>query len=124
MNKIREYIVNCPALQFLMDCIRKRSWKQHIKDPRISIYKFFIYEISKIDNIIYKGEIIIFPQELSFPVKESFHQIGPQEETNLGSLIRQYFYYKDMQKHIDAITKSCQECQPLKEDYRKELFGI
>ena len=118
MNTIREYTVNCPDLQFLIDCIRKRSWKQHIKDPRISIYKSFIHDISEIDNIIYKGEIIIVPQELSFAVTESFHQIGHQGETNLGSLIRQYFYYKDMQKHIDAITKSCQECQPLKQDYR------
>ena len=30
MNTIREYTVNCPNLQFLMDCIRERNWKQHI----------------------------------------------------------------------------------------------
>ena len=53
MNTIREYTVNCPDLQFLMECIRKRNWKQHIRDHRIKLFKSFIHEISEIDNIVF-----------------------------------------------------------------------
>ena len=64
------------------------------------------------------------PKLLTYAATESFHQIGHQGETNLASLIRQYFFYSDMHKQIDAITKSCPECQPIKLDYRKEPYGI
>ena len=62
------------------------------------------------------------PKLLTFAITESFHQIGHQGETNLGSLIHQYFFYSDMRKQIDAITKSCQEFQTSKQDYRKEPY--
>ena len=123
INTIRDATINCPDLQFLLKCIRQRNWKRYKRDRQKAPFKTFMPTISCIDDILYKGDVIIVPETLTHTVTDQFHDMGHQGETNMASLIKQYFYYPSMYKQIDAITKACPDCQPLKCDKRQEPYG-
>ena len=123
INTIRDATINCPDLQFLLKCIRQRNWKRYKRDRQKAPFKTFMPTISCIDDILYKGDLIIVPETLTHTVTDQFHDMGHQGETNMASLIKQYSYYPSMYKKINAITKACPDCQPLKRDKRREPYG-
>ena len=94
MNTIRQETIESEDLQFLIKHVKNGTWKRYRKDARIVPYKSFMYEISKVDQIIYKGkDVIIVPESLNNQITNTMHDLGHNADTTLIALIKQYFYY-------------------------------
>ena len=125
MNTIRQKTIEREDLQFLIKHVKKGKWKRYRKDPRIAQYKTFMYEISEVDEIIYKGkDIIIIPETLTNQITDTMHKLRHNGDTNLIALIKQYFYYPSLHAQSYAIAKSCPLCQWTKLSKRKEPYGF
>ena len=84
-----------------------------------------MYEISEVDQIIYKGrDVIIIPESLTNQITNTMHDLGHNADTNLIALIKQYFYYASMYAQVHAITQSCPLCQRTNISKRKEPYGF
>ena len=125
MNTIRDSTIKSVDLQFLLNCLKDGSWKRFKKDHRIRPYLSMIHELSEIDSIIYRGsDIIVIPEDLTHKVTSILHELGHQGENNTMSLIKQYFYYPDLVKQVNAVVQSCTICQQTKLSKRKEPYGL
>jgi len=108
-----------------LNCLKDGSWKRFKKDHRIRPYLSMIHELSEIDSIIYRGsDIIVIPEDLTHKVTSILHELGHQGENNTMSLIKQYFYYPDLVKQVNAVVQACALCQQTKLSRRKEPYGL
>ena len=125
LNLIREETAKDEELQFLIQRMKKGDFRLHKKHEFIQPYLSMAHEISEIDGLVMRGErIIILPQNLRNVVLQKIHSLAHSGEDRLMALMKEYFWFPQMWHSTRLIIQSCDTCQRLKRDPRREPYQI
>jgi transposase InsO family protein len=98
-----------------------QGWPTSIKEVPQILRPYWSYrdEISMEDGILMKGHRIIIPKAIQSETLVKLHASHQgTEKTKLRA--RSAVYWRDLNKDIDEITKSCEICQELQKSQQKE----
>ena len=120
LQKIQEETLQHPELAALKEVVFN-GWPNNIKElpPALRPYWNYREEISIENSLIMKRHRIIIPQVLQGDILAKLHASHQgTEKTNLRA--RTSVFWKNLNKDIEEMTKSCKVCQELQPNQQRE----
>ena len=122
LNLIQNETAKDATLSALKDMIVK-SWPSKIRDLPKHLWPYWPFrdELSVEDGLILKGERVVIPTTVQDYILDKLHE-GHQgvEKTKLRA--KDTVYWVDIDKDIEARTKSCATCQEYRRSHQKETL--
>ena len=120
MEKIREETSKDPTMMILLNMIH-RGWPQSRRQTPVEIHEFWNYrdEMSEIDGVVMKGDLIVIPATLRSEMLARVH------DSHLGiekcrRRARDIIFWPQMNRQIDEMISKCDICQEYQSSNPKE----
>ena len=120
LDSIRKETRNDGQLQKLYKRILKEHWEKHRKDPDIHQFYSIKEELYVADGLIFRLNQIVIPLTLRRVVIKAAHSLGHLGMTKTKQMLRQKYWFPEMNKMIEQTERQCYECQVTTKDHRKE----
>ena len=120
LDSIRKETRNDGQLQKLYKRILKEDWEKHRKDPDIHQFYSIKEELYVADGLIFRLNQIVIPLTLRRVVIKATHSLGHLGMTKTKQMLRQKYWFPEMNKMIEQTEGQCYECQVTTKDHRKE----
>ena len=120
LDSIRKETRNDGQLQKLYKRILKEVWEKHRKDPDIHQFYSIKEELYVADGLIFRLNQIVIPLTLRRVVIKAAHSLGHLGMTKTKQMLRQKYWFPEMNRMIEQTVGQCYECQVTTKDHRKE----
>ena len=125
------------TLTKIKQAIETNSWDKIWKDKEVRPYRTIYNQLSVVDGIVLHGkkpvipsslrpqilqlsQQIVVPKGLQQAVAETHHAAGHQGVTKSFNLLKRRYYWPGFKHDIEEAVKTCEPCQIIKQDHRKE----
>ena len=98
-------------LQTVTERIQKNDWDDYKNHPHILPYWNMRYELYMCEDMILRYNKIIVPKALRKQVVSVAHRQGHQGTNRTRQMIRQKYWFPDLNKLVDDEIKACLPCQ-------------
>ena len=120
LDHIREETRRDRELQKLQERIVKEDWEKYRKDHDINQYYSIKEELYVVDGLIFRLNQIIIPEKLRKSVIKAAHSLGHLGMTKTKQMLRQKYWFPEMNKRVEEMIGQCYECQVTTKDHRNE----
>ena len=120
LDSIRKETRNDGQLQKLYKRILNEDWEKHRKDPDIHQFYSIKEELYVADGLIFRLNQIVIPLTLRRVVIKAAHSLRHLGMTKTKQMLRQKYWFPEMNKMIEQTVGQCYECQVTTKDHRKE----
>ena len=120
LDHIREETRRDRELQKLQERIVKEDWEKYRKDHDINQYYRIKEELYVVDGLIFRLNQIIIPEKLRKSVIKAAHSLGHLGMTKTKQMLRQKYWFPEMNKRVEEMIGQCYECQVTTKDHRNE----
>ena len=120
LDHIREETQNDKQLKKLCDRIMKEDWEKHRKDADISQFYSIKDELYVADGLVFRLNQIIIPGKLRRTVIKAAHSLGHLGMTKTKQMLRQKYWFPEMNKMVEQLVGQCYECQVTTREHRQE----
>ena len=120
LDHIREETRRDRELQKLKERIVKEDWEKYRKDHDINQYYSIKEELYVVDGLIFRLNQIIIPEKLRKSVIKAAHSLGHLGMTKTKQMLRQKYWFPEMNKRVEEMIGQCYECQVTTKDHRNE----
>ena len=120
LDHIREETAKDKQLQKLYQRIQKEDWEKYRKDKYINPYYSIKEELYVADGLIFRLNQIIIPMKLQHTVIKAAHSLGHLGMTKTKQMLRQKYWFPQMNKMVEHIVGQCHECQVTTKEHRHE----
>ena len=107
-------------LQKLQRRIIKEDWENHRKDTEIYQFYSIRKELYVVNRLIFRLNQIIVPAKLQRSVIKAAHNLGHLGMTKTKQMLRQKYWFPEMNTMVEQIIGQCHECQVTTKEHRKE----
>ena len=102
----------------------KEDWEKHRKDTDICQFYSIKGEVYVANGLVFRLNQIIIPLKLRKKVIKAAHSLGHLGMNKTKQMIRQKYWFPEMNKMVDHIVGQCYECQVTTKEYRQEPLKI
>ena len=98
----------------------KEDWEKHRKDADISQFYSIKDELYVADGLVFRLNQIIIPGKLRRTVIKAAHSLGHLGMTKTKQILRQKYWFPEMNKMVEQLVGQCYECQVTTREHRQE----
>lgn len=120
LDKIQAETEKDEILKQIQARIKKGDWEKFKKNPDISPYYSIRDELYTAEGLIFRGEQIVLPTSLKRKTIKIAHQMGHMGVTKTKRMLREKYWFPEMNKMTDQILNQCFPCQVSTKDHRTE----
>ena len=120
LDHIKEETQKDRQLQKLYSRILKEDWEKHRKDTDISPFYSIKGELYVADGLVFRLNQIIIPLKLRKKVIKAAHSLGHLGMNKTKQMLRQKYWFPEMNKMVEHIVGQCYECQVTTKEHRQE----
>ena len=111
LDRIREETRNDKQLRKIYKRILREDWEKHRKDTDISQFYNIKQELYVVDGLIFRLNQIVIPKKLRCTVIKAAHSLGHLGMTKTKQMLRQKYWFPEMNKQVELVVGQCYECQ-------------
>ena len=120
LDHIREETAKDKQLQKLYQRIQNEDWEKYRKDKYINPYYSIKEELYVADGLIFRLNQIIIPMKMQHTVIKAAHSLGHLGMTKTKQMLRQKYWFPQMNKMVEHIVGKCYKCQVTTKEHRHE----
>lgn len=120
LTSIQKETEKDPEMRKLKETIFKGNWQQNKRDPFIASYFSIREQIYVAEGLIFRLDKIIVPQKLRRKTIKAAHSMGHLGMTKMKQMLRNRYWFPEMNIMIEEEIRKCFECQVTTESHQKE----
>ena len=120
LDRIRKETAKDNQLQKLYKRIVKEDWQKHRKDSDIVPFFSIRHELYVMNGLIFRFNQIVIPSCLQQTVIKAAHSLGHLGMTKTKQMLREKYWFPDMNKMTENVVEKCYECQLTTKQHRQE----
>ena len=120
LDHIREETQNDRQLKKLRGIITREDWEKHRKDSDIIQFYSIKDELFVADGLVFRLNQIVLPEKLRRTVIKAAHSMGHLGMTKTKQMLRQKYWFPEMNKMVEQLVRNCYECQVTTREHRQE----
>ena len=120
LDQIREEKQKDRQLQKVYKRILIEDWEKQRKDTDISKFYSIKGELYVVDGLIFRLNQIVIPTKLCRIVIKAAHSLSHLGITKTKQMLRQKYWFPEMNKMVEQEVGQCYECQVTTKEYRHE----
>ena len=120
LDQIREETQKDRQLQKAYKRILTEDWEKHMNDTDISKFYSIKCDLYVVDGLILRLNQIVIPTKLCRTVIKAAHSLGHLGMSKTKQMLRQNYWFPEMNKMVEQEVGQCYECQVATKQYRQE----
>ena len=120
LDRIRKETAKDNQLQKLYKRIVKEDWQKHRKDSDIVPFFSIRHELYVMNGLIFRLNQIVIPSCLQQTAIKAAHSLGHLGMTETKQMLREKYWFPDMNKMTENVVEKCYECQLTTKQHRQE----
>ena len=120
LERIKTETKKDEQLQKIYQIILREDWESYRKDKDISQFYSIRKELYAVDGLIFRLSLIVIPACLQRAVIKAAHSLGRLGMTKTKQMLREKYWFPEMNKMTEGIVGQCYECQLTTKQHRQE----
>lgn len=124
LDRIREETKIDPQLSKLQERIYRDDWETFKKDEDIQPFYPIRHDLYTAEGVIFRLNCIVIPTSLQRKVIKAGHKLGHLGITKTKSMLREKYWFPQMNHTIEQILSQCYECQVTTKQHTEEPIKV